>query len=99
MVKFAIKASGAMLLPSLVQVSESISGSVVPLAMFIYPYHQGATMGTLLTIPAQFLVGRAMSANNKVILECEDRSSLISVIREGFTPGWGVQKVYQEKAG
>ena len=27
-------ASGAMLLPSLVQVSESISGSVVPLAMF-----------------------------------------------------------------
>ena len=32
--KFAINASGAMLLPSLVQVSESISGSVVPLAMF-----------------------------------------------------------------
>ena len=35
MAKFAINASGAMLLPSLVQVSESISGSVVPLAMFI----------------------------------------------------------------
>ena len=34
MAKFAINASGAMLLPSLVQVSESISGSVVPLAMF-----------------------------------------------------------------
>ena len=34
MVKFAINASGAILLPSLVQVSESISGSVVPLAMF-----------------------------------------------------------------
>ena len=33
--KFAINASGAMLLPSLVQVSESISGSVVPLAMFV----------------------------------------------------------------
>ena len=33
--KFAINASGAMLLPSLVQVTESISGSVVPLAMFI----------------------------------------------------------------
>ena len=32
MAKFA---SGAMLLPSLVQVSESISGSVVPLAMFM----------------------------------------------------------------
>ena len=32
--KFAINASGAMLLPSLVQVLESISGSVVPLAMF-----------------------------------------------------------------
>ena len=34
MAKFAINASGAMLLSSLVQVSESISGSVVPLAMF-----------------------------------------------------------------
>ena len=34
MAKFAINASGAMLLPSLVRVSESISGSVVPLAMF-----------------------------------------------------------------
>ena len=33
-VEFAINASGAMLLPSLFQVSESISGSVVPLAMF-----------------------------------------------------------------
>ena len=33
--KCAINASGAMLLPSLVQVSESISGSVVPLAMFL----------------------------------------------------------------
>ena len=27
--------SGAMLLPSLIQVTESISGSVVPLAMFV----------------------------------------------------------------
>ena len=35
MARFAINASGAMLLPSLVQVSESISGSVVPLAMFL----------------------------------------------------------------
>ena len=35
MAKFAINASGAILLPSLVQVSESISGSVVPLAMFV----------------------------------------------------------------
>ena len=34
MAKSAINASGAMLLPSSVQVSESISGSVVPLAMF-----------------------------------------------------------------
>ena len=37
MAKFAINASGAMLLPSLVQVSEPISGSVVPLAMFSIP--------------------------------------------------------------
>ena len=35
MAKFATNASGAMLLPNLVQVMESISGSVVPLAMFI----------------------------------------------------------------
>ena len=34
MVKFATDASGAMLLLNLVQVTESISGSVVPLAMF-----------------------------------------------------------------
>ena len=32
--KFAIDASGAMLLPNLIHVTESISGSVVPLAMF-----------------------------------------------------------------
>ena len=36
MAKFGTNASGAMLLPSLVQVSESISGSVVPLAMFMF---------------------------------------------------------------
>ena len=39
MAKFAINASGTMLLPSLVQVSESISGSVVPLAMFQFSCH------------------------------------------------------------
>ena len=33
--KFATNASGAMLLPNLVQVTESISGSVVPLATFV----------------------------------------------------------------
>ena len=32
--KFATNVSGAMLLPSLIQITESISGSVVPLAMF-----------------------------------------------------------------
>ena len=47
MAKFAINASGAMLLPSLVQVSESISGSIVPLAMFFcapFPYGMGYTV-------------------------------------------------------
>ena len=34
MAKFATNVSGAMLLLSLIQVTESISGSVVPLAMF-----------------------------------------------------------------
>ena len=46
MAKSAINASGAMLLPSLVQVSESISGSVVPLAMFVYRIGAGKTEGT-----------------------------------------------------
>ena len=32
--KFATYASGAMLLPNLAQVTDSISGSVVPMAMF-----------------------------------------------------------------
>ena len=35
--KFANNVSGAMLLPSLIKVTESISGSVVPLAMFSQP--------------------------------------------------------------
>ena len=34
-VKFATNVSGAILLPSSIQVTESISGSVVPLAMFL----------------------------------------------------------------
>ena len=34
MAKYATNASGAMLLLNLIQVMESISGSVVPLAMF-----------------------------------------------------------------
>ena len=38
MAKFAINASGAMLLPSSYKVKESISGSVVPLAMFIVKF-------------------------------------------------------------
>ena len=35
MVKFATNVSGAILLPSSIQVMESISGSVLPLAMFV----------------------------------------------------------------
>ena len=42
--KFATNAGGAMLLLNLIQVTESISGSVVPLAMFIgmflFPLHK-----------------------------------------------------------
>ena len=34
--KFATNARGAMLLLNLIQVTESISGSVVPLAMFFF---------------------------------------------------------------
>ncbi len=36
MAKFATNVSAAILLPSSIQVTESISGSVVPLAMFNY---------------------------------------------------------------
>ena len=36
MAKFATNASGFMLLLNLIQVKESISGSVVPLAMFLF---------------------------------------------------------------
>ena len=36
MAKFATNVSGAILLPSSIQVTESISGSVVPLAMFFH---------------------------------------------------------------
>ena len=37
MARFATNVSGAMLLPSLIQVTESIAGSVVPLAMLFTP--------------------------------------------------------------
>ena len=46
--KFATNVSGAMLLPSLIQVTESISGSVVPLAMFFLLAHlQNCATSTL----------------------------------------------------
>ena len=38
MIKFATNVSGAILLPCWIQVTESISGSVVPLAMFLLKY-------------------------------------------------------------
>ena len=33
----------------------------------------GCVLGTLLTIPCQFLVGRAMSRNNSAIMQAEDQ--------------------------
>ena len=54
MAKFATNASGAMLLLNLIQVTESISGSVVPLAMFASIYKVSSletlnkTVGTLM---------------------------------------------------
>ena len=49
--KFVTNVSGAMLLPSLIQVTESISGSVVPLAMFcqILKYLSKMDLSALLT--------------------------------------------------
>ena len=40
-VKFTFNASGAMWLPNLAQVTESISGSIVPLAMFVLGTFRG----------------------------------------------------------
>ena len=73
-----------------------MSSVIKQLMIYTNHYYQGAAVGTLLTIPAQFLVGRAMSANNKVILECEDRSSLtIMMMMMLFTMHsglkWGVR--------
>ena len=66
MVKFATNVSGAILLPSSIQVTESISGSVVPLAMFdilvpgksfpfterIFKYAQGVSWNPAVTFPS-----------------------------------------------
>ena len=74
MAKFVINASGAMLLPSLVQVSESISGSVVPLAKFfegprIAP-EQFFTLGKIIQSP--YLVsGAECKAWIRVVLRRE----------------------------
>ena len=54
MAKFATNVSGAMLLPSLIQVTESHSGSVVPLAMFyIFNYIRRYQIDNLL-VPVLF---------------------------------------------
>ena len=45
--KFATNASVAMLLLNLIQVTESISGSVVPLAMFFFSWAQCITRNVL----------------------------------------------------
>ena len=56
MAKFASNVSGAMLLPSLIQATESISGSIVPLVMFF---------GTF--VEREWLLQRAWS-NYEVVL-------------------------------
>ena len=48
--KFATNASGAVLLPNSVQVTESISGSVLPLAMFIMKIHHPDTIVILINL-------------------------------------------------
>ena len=44
MAKYATNVSGAILLPSSILVTESISGSVVPLAMFLLSPHHSDKM-------------------------------------------------------
>ena len=56
--KFATIASGVMLLLDLIQVTESISGSVVPLAMFFFlhsPQGKGQTIKTRLELSRKFI--------------------------------------------
>ena len=47
MAKYATNVSGAVLLPSSIQVTESISGSVVPLAMFVLSFRKYLTSNIL----------------------------------------------------
>ena len=54
MVKFATDLSGAILLPSSIQVMESISGSVVPLAMFLSFIEISDRNGSVVVTPALF---------------------------------------------
>ena len=51
---FATNVIGAMLLPSLIQVMESISGSVVPLAMFLSFIEISDRNGSVVVTPALF---------------------------------------------
>ena len=60
--KFATDASGALLLLNLIQVTESISGSVVPLAMF---YMQDALARYLLEKVLKMLNSIKMEENNE----------------------------------
>ena len=65
MAKYATNVSGAILLPSSIQVTESISGSVVPLAMFystfqvlfaIVKEHNISSVEELLRKPGETLI-------------------------------------------
>ena len=67
--KCATYAGGAMLLPSLVQVSESISGSVVPLAMFdkVEETHHDHDTGEVCSNQWSFTAGRLHVAHLKFV--------------------------------
>ena len=64
MAKLAINASGIMLLPSLVQVSESISGTVVPLAMFTFTNYDGEVIDHTHTNLSLLYIENAMGVDD-----------------------------------
>ena len=60
--KFATNARGAMLLLNVIQVTESISGSVVPLAMFKYIFQQTANLFAFRMYESQLAGNRELLA-------------------------------------
>ena len=83
--KFATYASGAMLLLNLIQVSESISGSVVPLAMFPWCSGSFVVFGRLFLLGFQCAIHRSGSCGVSVA------SNFVAVFHQANAFEWGFE--------